>query len=54
MKPITWIQLFILCAGIGQARAVEAQDVRFPFTRENRLADKSAVNETGGTDTAFR
>ena len=29
MKPITWIQLFILCAGIGQAWAVKAQDVRF-------------------------
>lgn len=29
MKPITWIQLFIFCAGIGQSRAVKAQDVRF-------------------------
>lgn len=29
MKPITWIQLFIFCAGIGQSRAIKAQDVRF-------------------------
>lgn len=28
MKPITWIQLLICCAGIGQSRAVHAQDAR--------------------------
>lgn len=30
MKPITWIQLFILCAGVGHSWAVKAQDARFP------------------------
>ena len=27
MKPITWIQLFIFCMGMGQSRAVKAQGI---------------------------
>ena len=34
MKPITWIQLLIFCAGLGQSRAVNAQDVRSRSQRE--------------------
>ena len=53
MKPITWIQLLIFCTGVGQSRALTAQD--FPFrSGKNRFADKPAFNEAGGTNPAFR
>lgn len=30
MKTITWIQLLIFCAGIGQSRVIKAQNIRIP------------------------
>ena len=35
MKPITWIQLLIFCAGIGQSRALIAQDI--PFRSQEKI-----------------
>ena len=35
MKPITWIRLLIFCAGIGQSRALTAQD--FPFRSQEKI-----------------
>lgn len=40
MKPITWIQLLIFCAGIGHAWAANAQAARFP----SRAAVDSLLN----------
>lgn len=35
MKPITWIQLLTFCVGIGQFRALTAQD--FPFRSQEKI-----------------
>lgn len=43
MKPVTWIQLFICCAGIGRFLTASAQEVRFRPERQGALVNPALM-----------